>query len=88
MAVESQVGSDKSKKLKVRFYQGGTVVWVGIKKGMAVKKGQVLAKLDDKLAKIELDINLASYRRARAEFEQVPRKIFSIFKCPLQKSNH
>ena len=59
----------------MRFYQGGTVVWVGVKKGDIVKKGQGLAKLDDKLDKIDLDIDLANYRRARAEFEDVARKL-------------
>ena len=65
----------KYKKIKMRFYQGGTVVWVGVKKGDIVKKGQGLAKLDDKLDKIDLDIDLANYRRARAEFEDVARKL-------------
>jgi len=50
-------------------------VWVGVKKGDIVKKGQGLAKLDDKLDKIDLDIDLANYRRARAEFEDVARKL-------------
>jgi multidrug resistance efflux pump len=62
-------------KIVMRFYQGGTVVWVGVKKGDVVKKGQVLAKLDDKLAKIDLEIDLANYRRTRAEFEEVARKL-------------
>ena len=50
-------------------------MWVGVKKGDIVKKGQGLAKLDDKLDKIDLDIDLANYRRARAEFEDVARKL-------------
>lgn len=58
----------------MRFYQGGMVVWVGVKKGDKVKKGQILAKLDDKLAKIDLEIDLANYRRTRAEFEEIARK--------------
>ena len=58
----------------MRFFQSGVVVWAGIKKGDKVKKGQVLAKLDDKLAKIDLEIDLANYRRTRAEFEEVARK--------------
>lgn len=63
------------KMVVMRFYQGGTVVWVGIKKGDVVKKGQVLAKLDAKLNNIDLEIDLANYRRARAEFEEVARKL-------------
>jgi multidrug resistance efflux pump len=63
------------KKVVMRFYRGGTVAWMGVKKKEIVKKGQVLAKLDDKLSKIDLEIDLASYRRARAEFEEVARKL-------------
>jgi len=59
----------------MRFFQGGTVTWMGVKKGDKVKKGQVLAKLDDKLKKIDLEIDLANYRRTRAEFEVVARKL-------------
>ncbi len=59
----------------MRFYQGGMVVWVGVKNGDVVKKGQVLAKLDDKLSKIDLEIDLANYSRTRAEFEEVARKL-------------
>jgi len=62
-------------KVVMRFYQGGTVVWMGVKKRDVVKKGQVLAKLDDKLNNIDLEIDLANYRRARAEFEEVARKL-------------
>jgi len=64
----------ENRKVVMRFYQGGTVILVGVKKGDLVKKGQVLAKLDDKLAKIDLEIDLANYRRTRAEFEEVARK--------------
>ncbi|MBU1200461.1 biotin/lipoyl-binding protein [Patescibacteria group bacterium] len=65
----------ENREVVMRFYQGGTVIWVGVKKGDVVKKGQVLAKLDDKLAKIDLEIDLANYRRTRAEFEEVARKL-------------
>lgn len=58
----------------MRFFQSGTVVWVGVKKGDRVEKGQMLAKLDDKLEKIDLEIDLANYRRVRAEFEKVARE--------------
>ena len=61
--------------VQMRFFQSGTVTWVGVKKGDVVKKGQVLAKLDDKLKKIDLEIDLANYRRTRAEFEEVARKL-------------
>ena len=59
----------------MRFFQSVTMVWIGVKKGDLVKKGQVLAKLDDKLKKIDLEIDLANYRRTRAEFEEVARKL-------------
>ena len=66
---------NNKRKVKLRFFQSGAVSWVGVKKGDEVKKGQILAKLDDKLKKIDLEIDLANYRRARAEFEVVARKL-------------
>jgi len=50
------------------------LAWIKVKKGDEVKKGQALAGLDTKLTQINLDISLADYRRARAEFEKVARQ--------------
>ena len=50
------------------------MAWIKVKKGDEVKKGQALAGLDTKLTQINLDISLADYRRARAEFEKVARQ--------------
>lgn len=61
-------------RVVMRFYQGGTVSWMGVRKGDKVTKGQQLAKLDDRLDKIDLEMELADYRRARAEFEKVARE--------------
>ena len=65
---------DTRRKIPLRFYQSGTLAWIKVKKGDGVKKGQALAGLDTKLTKINLDIALADYRRARAEFEKVARQ--------------
>ena len=66
--------NDTQRKIPLRFYQSGTLAWIKVKKGDEVKKGQVLAGLDTKLTQINLDIALADYRRARAEFEETARK--------------
>jgi multidrug resistance efflux pump len=68
------MGKKAGSRIKLRFYQSGAVSWVGIKRRDKIKKGQVLAKIDDKLAKLDLEIDLANYRRVRAEFERVARK--------------
>lgn len=65
---------DKSRKIRLRFYQSGTLAWIKVKTGDEVRKGQALAGLDTKLTQINLDISLADYRRARAEFEKTARK--------------
>lgn len=65
---------DTQRKIRLRFYQSGTLAWIKVKIGDEVKKGQALAGLDTKLTQINLDISLADYRRARAEFEKVARK--------------
>ena len=66
--------NDTQRKIPLRFYQSGTLAWIKVKKGNEVKKGQALAGLDTKLTQINLDISLADYRRARAEFEETARK--------------
>ena len=66
--------NDTQRKIPLRFYQSGTLAWIKVKKGDEVKKGQALAGLDTKLTQINLDISLADYRRARAEFEKVARQ--------------
>lgn len=65
---------DTRRKIQLRFYQSGTLAWIKVKKGDEVKRGQALAGLDTKLTQINLDIALADYRRARAEFEETARK--------------
>jgi len=65
---------DTQRKIQLRFYQSGTLAWIKVKKGDEVKKGQALAGLDTKLTQINLDISLADYRRARAEFEKIARQ--------------
>lgn len=65
---------DTQRKIRLRFYQSGTLAWIKVKTGDEIKKGQALAGLDTKLTQINLDISLADYRRARAEFEKIARK--------------
>ncbi len=66
--------NDTNRKIQLRFYQSGTLEWIKVKTGDEVKKGQALAGLGTKLTQINLDIALADYRRARAEFEKIARK--------------
>ena len=59
----------------VRFSQGGKVAWVKFKKGDRVARGQALAGLDTRPVQIDLDRELAEYRKVRAEFDKLSREI-------------
>lgn len=61
--------------ISLRFSEGGRLAWIKCGPGNLVKKGQALAGLDPKPIQTQLDIELADYRRIRAEFDQLSRKI-------------
>lgn len=55
--------------IEVRFPFSGQVSAISKNVGDQVKKGQFLAKLDQKILQAELDRELADYEKTRAEFE-------------------
>ena len=54
---------------EVRFAFSGKVASVGKHNGDTVKQWEQIASLDTKVLQTELDVELADYERARAEFE-------------------
>lgn len=59
----------------LRFAEGGKLNLVKCHPGEIVKKGDLLASLDPKPVQTQLDIELADFRRTRAEFDQLTRQI-------------
>lgn len=61
--------------ISLRFPESGKLAWIKCAPGNIVKKGAPLAGLDPKPTQIFLDIELADYRRIRAEFDRLSRDI-------------
>lgn len=61
--------------ISLRFAEGGKLNSVRCHPGQIVKKGDRLASLDPKPVQTQLDIELADFRRVRAEFDQLTRQI-------------
>ena len=58
-------------KADLQFQASGKVVWVGVKKGDKVKKGQALASLDLREYQKTLELKLRDYSKTRWDFEQL-----------------
>jgi RND family efflux transporter MFP subunit len=61
---------DAEEKASLRFATSGKLVWVGVKTGDMVKKYQVLASLDQRDLKKNLEKKLNTYLSTRWDFEQ------------------
>lgn len=61
--------------ISLRFPEGGRLISFHCHAGQIVKKGDLLAALDPKPTQTLLDIELADFRRIRAEFDQLTRQI-------------
>lgn len=61
--------------ISLRFPEGGRLNLLKCHPGQIVRKGDLLATLDPKPIQILLDIELADFRRIRAEFDQLSRQI-------------
>jgi len=61
--------------ISLRFPEGGKLILLKCHPGQIVKKGDLLASLDPKPIQTQLDIELADFRRVRAEFDQLTRQI-------------
>lgn len=61
--------------ISLRFSESGKLNSVRCHPGQIVRKGDLLASLDPKPVQTQLDIELADFRRIRAEFDQLTRQI-------------
>lgn len=64
-----------SRLISLRFPESGRLISLNYYPGQLVKAGATLAALDPKPIQIQLDIELADFRRVRAEFDQLTRQI-------------
>lgn len=64
-----------SRIIILRFSQSGYTSSVKAKPGQKVNKGEILATLDPQPVQNQLDVELADFRRIRAEFDDLSRKI-------------
>ncbi|MEK7188443.1 MAG: efflux RND transporter periplasmic adaptor subunit [Patescibacteria group bacterium] len=62
---------DASEKVSLKFPSGGLVSWVRVKEGDGVKKGQALASLDTREGNLRLKSSLLTYKKTRADFDQI-----------------
>lgn len=61
--------------ISLRFPESGRLAWLKCHPGQIIKKGDRLAGLDPKTTQTQLDIELADFRRSRAEFDQLTRQL-------------
>ncbi|OGD71887.1 hypothetical protein A3A84_00645 [Candidatus Collierbacteria bacterium RIFCSPLOWO2_01_FULL_50_23] len=61
--------------ISLRFPEGGKLISLSCHSGQIVKKGDPLAALDPKPIQTQLEIELADFRRTRAEFDQLTRQL-------------
>lgn len=61
--------------ISLRFPEGGKLITLKCHPGQIVKTGESLAALDPKPVQTLLDIELADFRRIRAEFDQLTRQL-------------
>ncbi len=61
--------------ISLRFPESGRLSWLKCSPGLIVTKGTPLAGLDPRPIQTQLDIELADFRRVRAEFDQLTRQI-------------
>lgn len=61
--------------ISLRFPESGRLSWLKCHPGLIVKKGAALAGLDQRPIQIQLDIELADFRRVRAEFDKLSRRL-------------
>lgn len=64
-----------SRLIVLRFSQSGYTSSVKVEPSQKVNRGDILATLDPKPVQNQLDIELADFRRIRAEFDDLSRKI-------------
>lgn len=68
---------ESSKILKLKFLIGGKLNYLNTHQGQTVKKGQLLAKLEQTELQTYLDRSLKYYEQVRAEFDEKQGKNLS-----------
>lgn len=61
--------------ISLRFPESGRLSWLKCSPGLITAKGTPLAGLDPRPIQTQLDIELADFRRVRAEFDKLSRKL-------------
>jgi RND family efflux transporter MFP subunit len=61
---------DAEEKADMQFQTGGMLVWVGVKEGDRIAKGQAVASLDQRLLKKQFEKTLNTYNKSRNTFDQ------------------
>ncbi len=61
---------DSTNSVDLTFLTGGKMVYLGVKKGDRVKKGQTIATLDQRTVKKNLESTLRDYSKERNTFDQ------------------
>jgi RND family efflux transporter MFP subunit len=72
---------DAEEKITLRFQSSGLISWIGVKKGDSVKKNQLIATLDQKEQKKNLEKYLNTYLDSRWDFDQTKDE----YRQPAQK---
>lgn len=65
----SATGSVDATSVSLSFLSGGKLVYLGVKKGDYVKKGQVIAELDQRIVQKNLETALRNYSEQRNSFD-------------------
>lgn len=66
----SATGNVDATSVNLTFLTGGKLAYLGVKKGDAVKEGQVIATLDQRTVQKNLEIQMRAYAKERDAFEK------------------
>jgi len=77
MTLPGSIASDQI--LKLRFPSSGKISQINFSVGQRVKKGQLLARLDQEERQTYLDRTLKQYEKVRADFEEKTKKELNEF---------
>lgn len=69
LTLSGEIEADE--KVSLQFGTGGILSWVGVQEGDSVNKNQVLARLDTKQVRTQLEKYLNTYSKTRWDFDQL-----------------
>jgi len=61
---------DAEEKVRMRYLSGGKIIYLGVQEGKAVKKGQIIATVDQAILQKQLKKDLNNYMQERTDYEQ------------------